>query len=252
MIRKDAISAILLIICVTTALYAIIPTMSSPIGVGDYDPWLDIDDDGKIDMKDIGPAARAIFTSGYPVKKTALLIEVNTTFTTLLSNIETLNSSLMTLQSQIENLNTNYKTLIDNLNASLLVLQSQVEELNATATRLESSNAELNDLLVIMNATKLGKPDADSGWMPIQAGTTHYIVYDHNLNTTNVLVYLIGKYSDTSAPYIHPFGFGGDNYANGVFGASWSDLTSSSIKLTRFNQDPNWVYIRVIMWKIPQ
>jgi hypothetical protein len=248
-IRKDIIFAVLTTFCLSALMFAVIPIRSG----SSYDPWMDINDDGKINMWDISYVASVFGTSGEAINKTALLIEANTTFTTLLSRIDTLNSSLVALQSQVENLNaTNLMPLIYNLNASLLVLQSQVEDLNTTVTQLQSSNADLNALLIIMNATKLGKPDADSGWMSIQAGTTHYIVYDHNLNTTNVLVYMIGKYSDTSAPYIHQNGFGGDNYLGGVFGASWSDLTSTSIKLTRFNQDPNWVYIRVIMWKIPQ
>ncbi len=45
-------------------------------GVGDYDPWLDTNDDGKIDMKDIAAAARAFGTSGTPINKTQVLLEL--------------------------------------------------------------------------------------------------------------------------------------------------------------------------------
>jgi len=39
---------------------------------GEYDPWGDINDDGKIDMKDIGFVARKFGTSGEPLTKAAI------------------------------------------------------------------------------------------------------------------------------------------------------------------------------------
>jgi len=40
-----------------------------------YDPWADINDDGKIDAKDIGYVCRLFGTTGTPINKTALLLE---------------------------------------------------------------------------------------------------------------------------------------------------------------------------------
>ena len=45
---------------------------SSFSGAGDYNPWLDTNDDGKIDMKDIGAVARAFGTSGQNISKAGL------------------------------------------------------------------------------------------------------------------------------------------------------------------------------------
>jgi hypothetical protein len=41
-------------------------------GPGDYDPWYDINDDGTIDMRDIGGMARKFGTSGTPITKASV------------------------------------------------------------------------------------------------------------------------------------------------------------------------------------
>jgi hypothetical protein len=66
MIRKDLIIAILATFCLTTTLFLIIPTRSQTIG--NYDPWLDTNADGKIDGKDLGAAAYAFGSGGDPTK----------------------------------------------------------------------------------------------------------------------------------------------------------------------------------------
>jgi hypothetical protein len=67
-----------------------------------YDPWADINDDGKIDIKDVAYVSRLFGTFGDPVNKTALLYNVNATLTELLSRIDQLNMSLTELKSIIE------------------------------------------------------------------------------------------------------------------------------------------------------
>lgn len=66
MIKKDLIIAILAIVCLTAMIFLIIPIRSQT--VGQYDPWLDINGDGKIDGRDIVPLARAFETSGDPTR----------------------------------------------------------------------------------------------------------------------------------------------------------------------------------------
>jgi hypothetical protein len=56
MIRKDVIIAVLATFCLTTTLFLVLPTRSGSSAVG-YDSWADINDDGKIDMRDIGYTA---------------------------------------------------------------------------------------------------------------------------------------------------------------------------------------------------
>ncbi len=76
-------------------------TSISTKGVHDYDPWCDFDDDGDIDIYDIVDIAGRYGTTGTPINKTALLYNVNDTFTELLSRIDSLNASLHQSSSQI-------------------------------------------------------------------------------------------------------------------------------------------------------
>jgi hypothetical protein len=57
--------------------------MVSAQGPGDYDPWYDVNDDGTIDMRDIGGMARKFGTSGTPINKTELLLDLNASVTQL-------------------------------------------------------------------------------------------------------------------------------------------------------------------------
>jgi len=50
--------------------------ISSQQGVREYDPWADINEDGKIDIKDLVLMARLFGTTGVPINKTALLLEL--------------------------------------------------------------------------------------------------------------------------------------------------------------------------------
>jgi len=62
--KKDLIIAVLATFCLTLTLFGIIPTRSA----GTYDPWVDTNEDGKIDGKDIAAAAKAFGTLGDPTK----------------------------------------------------------------------------------------------------------------------------------------------------------------------------------------
>jgi hypothetical protein len=63
-IRKDVMFAILTTFCMCALMFTVIPIRSGL----PYDPWADIDDNGKIDMKDIGNVAAQFMTSGDPTK----------------------------------------------------------------------------------------------------------------------------------------------------------------------------------------
>jgi hypothetical protein len=55
-----------------TVLLTVAPIRSGSPSAGEYDPWLDWNDDGKIDMKDIGRTAKAFGTNGQNVSKASL------------------------------------------------------------------------------------------------------------------------------------------------------------------------------------
>ena len=208
-IKKDLVIAVLATFCLTSALFSIIPTRSSP--AKEYNPIADLTGpegipDGIINMRDIGYICNLFGAKGTPVNWTKLFEDVDE-------------------------------------------LQSKVNSLNASLVELQSRIAELETELAILNATKLGKPDYDSAWFSITQGKS--VILTHNLTTTNVLVYMVGKYSDYASPYIHQHDYGGELSMGNYYGAYWSDLTETTIRVTRQGQDINWNYIRVVIWKIP-
>jgi hypothetical protein len=68
--RKDLIIAVLATFCLTTTLFMIIPTRSSPTTsqLGVYDPWVDIDGDGQITIYDVVGVTKSYGATGDPTK----------------------------------------------------------------------------------------------------------------------------------------------------------------------------------------
>jgi len=64
MIKKDLILAVLVTFCVTATLFLIIPAQSQT--VGQYDPRLDVNGDGAINIRDLALDAKAFGTTGDP------------------------------------------------------------------------------------------------------------------------------------------------------------------------------------------
>jgi hypothetical protein len=64
--KKDLIIAVLAAFCLTATLFMIAPTSSVP--ARQYDPWLDYNGDGKIELKDVYAMYLAYGTSGDPIK----------------------------------------------------------------------------------------------------------------------------------------------------------------------------------------
>ena len=133
-----------------------------------------------------------------------------------------------------------------NKTALLLELQSRIDELEARVEKLENQSLPLG----------YARPPAydsyrEQGWVPISPGTSK--TFTHNLNTTDVLVYMIGRYDlSTTSPLIHQKRLGGDT--NGLWegGAYWRDLTNTTIMVERYPDDGTWNYVRVMIWKIQE
>jgi hypothetical protein len=68
MIKKDLIIAVLATFCLTATLFMIMPTRSQQ----PYDPWMDTNDDGIIDISEIYNAALAYGTLGDPTKNVTI------------------------------------------------------------------------------------------------------------------------------------------------------------------------------------
>ena len=141
--KKDLIIVISCIFCLASALFMMMPTRSSSSN-GVYDPWIDSNDDGVIDSTDLGILGANWGTTGTPINKTALLLELQ-------ARIDSLNATNLELQSKVDLLNASLlesQNTIDELNATVLGLQSQIDTLNYTlTTRTNSLNATVASLL---------------------------------------------------------------------------------------------------------
>lgn len=89
MIKKDLIITVLATFCITATLFMIIPTKSQQ----PYDPWLDTNDDGIIDIADIYVAALAFGTWGDPTKNVTITGHANKIITLAENVIVPTNSS---------------------------------------------------------------------------------------------------------------------------------------------------------------
>jgi hypothetical protein len=65
-LRRDVLIAVLATFCLTSALFAVKP--SGSLSSKQYDPWMDINDDGRIDMRDIGQLCINFGAAGDPTK----------------------------------------------------------------------------------------------------------------------------------------------------------------------------------------
>jgi hypothetical protein len=103
---------VLITFCLTATLFSIIPVGSQ--GIRDYDPWYDMNDDGKIDLWDVYHLNMKYGTTGTPINKTDLLL-------TLQNRIDSLNSSLRDLEANLKTrmiaLETSFAQLQENLSS---------------------------------------------------------------------------------------------------------------------------------------
>jgi hypothetical protein len=242
MITKRDLIIVLATFCLAFALFTIVPVGSNykTSGLGVYDPWIDSNDDGRINILDCIALSGVFGTTGTPINKTALLLELQ-------ARIDSLNATNLELQSKV-----------DLLNASLLESQSRIDDLNASLasqinvlmTQMVTMNATISDLradITVLNATKLGKPDYDSGWTAIAQGAN--VHFNHGLGTTEVLVYVIGKCPGFG---IHQLYYGLDYYDVVDRGICWWNLDTNGINVIRGQTDTAYEQVRVMLWKIPQ
>jgi len=93
-LKKNTIITLLVAFSLAVALFTVILVGGQSV---EYDPWIDVNDDGKIDMKDIGQVARAFGATGTAINKTALLLELQ-------DGLAELNATVNDLQEQINQL----------------------------------------------------------------------------------------------------------------------------------------------------
>jgi hypothetical protein len=130
--RRNLVIAVLTTFCCTAALFMILPIQSSP-GNG-YDPWLDINDDGTLNIIDLATIARAYGTTGEPINKTALLLELQ-------SRVEALEERTPKFYSviQLRNINTTSADWEDMDGVSVTISLNQTSHLLVTCTLMATT-----------------------------------------------------------------------------------------------------------------
>lgn len=92
-------------------------------------------------------------------------------------------------------------------------------------------------------------PAYDSGWITISQNED--LVLIHNLNTTDLFVYFIGKDSTGT----HQYYYGGDrkvlpDWSTDNRGLYWGWGTNMTIQLYRLREDLHYEQVRVMIWRI--
>ena len=209
--------AFLFMFCMTTVYSATI----SPFEIPAYDPWKDMNDDGKINILDLIGVANGLQGTGQAVNKTALLYNVNATFTELLSKIAYLNASLMVSESNLRSEIENLKATVAYLNASLMASESslrfQIETLNATLnqridsliTQIISMNATIADLVSMIESHAIA---VNSTYVSFAATTETMNFIDVTGLSVNINVntpcYLMVMFSTMGYNYLDDFSSG--------------------------------------------
>jgi hypothetical protein len=85
LIRKDVVIAVLATFCLTSTLF-MITTSKSQSGVGEYNPWADINGDGAVDIFDIVGVAVSFGSTGDSTKNVNV---TNSLLNTLVANLPT-------------------------------------------------------------------------------------------------------------------------------------------------------------------
>ena len=126
-----------------------------------------------------------------------------------------------------------------------------ISELQGNVDSLNASDLDLQDIVEMLEDQMLPQgfvsaPAYDSGWITIDKD--QILTLTHNLDTTEVLVYIIGK-ADVSFELfrIHQLRYG--DWWNGV---NWYRLTNTTITVRRGTPADYWDYIRVMIWKIQE
>ena len=131
--KRNLVIAVLTIFCLTATLFMILPIYSLP-GNG-YDPWLDINDDGTINIIDLATTARAFGTTGEPINKTGLLLELQ-------SRVEALEERTPRFYSvfQWRNINTTSADWVDMDGVSVTISLNETSHLLIICTLMATTD----------------------------------------------------------------------------------------------------------------
>ena len=139
----------------------------------EYDPWVDGNDDGIIDIVDIVNLAIRFGEEGTPINKTALLLELQDTVATLENNIAALNGLATDLQSTIEalesrlpergNISVPASAFVPHSNQTQYAIDTRILNFDPVYDALFYGSVQLPDGAIITNVTAYWKDSSSAG-----------------------------------------------------------------------------------------
>lgn len=254
--RKKVALVGLVTFCLVTSIFAVNPTRSQygATSDGEANPWVDINDDGVIDIFDLVAIALAFGSDAPAINKTELLLQANDTYTRLMVTFTDLNQTVSDLKisnstiwdkiheiqtdlalvnssltGRLNTLAENVTTLhvedlilharIDSLNSSINqqinILKTQILSLNATDIMLSQRMDELEAQLAILNATNY---NLQSQIDALNANVTYLNNWVTSLNATSRPIMLNMTYNVTTSSTTETF--------------NWVDMAGMSLTVT--------------------
>ena len=196
MIRKRVVIAILIAFCLTATLLMVRPIRSQANSAPPYNPWLDTNCDGKIDMTDVINVLEDFGATGTPLNQTELL-EANNTIATLESELQVAISEMNPSDKgiEIDSVDWNRTSLAGAGITDVVVRNLCVDNVTVTSLKLFwTSGGGYLASSVAVDVVIAGNSTANiQDFLPINGWNT---VYD----TWTLEVYTLEGYTATSGP----------------------------------------------------
>jgi hypothetical protein len=152
-------------------------------------------------------------------------------------------------------------SLFDELLERLMGVEDEVEELSDDVLVLETSLDlldrihELELRIAVLETSDceesngFSEPGYDSDWQTISAGSSEFIT--HNLGTTELFVYLVGKDNDVT---VHQDYLGMELWFEEgphLHGIQWATNGENEVVVSRLSDDNTWDEFRILIWELP-
>ncbi len=245
LIKRRFAIAVLTITCLTTVLLTVAPIRSGIPGPGEYDPWLDWNDDSKIDMKDISRVARAFGTNGENISKASLAYdsgwldlrnETGETYT-ITHNLNDTELQVDARREIISGWNKTYGRTVDDWAFALVQTSDGGYALAGTTGGdfwLVKTDADGN---MMWNRT-YGGWSTDQSFALVLTGDDGYALagWTSSFGAGNYDFWLVK--TDASG-----------NIGGVESGLAWTYSSANTVTLYRGATDTYWSYVRVRLWK---
>jgi hypothetical protein len=219
--KKDLIIVVLCTFCLTATLFMMATTRSSP-GMGEYNPWADINDDGIIDVFDAVILAGSAGATGTPLTKASIQYDSG--------------------WIDITDMAGRNITVTHGLN----ITDWNDESIDVSITGKTSAEGELQRYV--------GLTGQIQGWNKTYGGTNNEL--SGALVKTVDGGYALAGYTSSFGVGLNDFWLvktdASGNIGGFESGLAWIDSSANTVTLYRGATDPHWNFVRVRVWKVKE